>query len=157
MKDISCGWCNSPGNQKCIEKNLAEKGKCAKNVFIHIWKSLNICPHDKNLQKEASFNGSNSILDILQVKDKTNIPLIDPLMKKRLIEELKFYLKEVSDNDIRLSNILSAIGDLKKELLKLDSNPDIIDDYAGIAKKVEKTEEEINKGNINLKFYHIYF
>ena len=136
---------------------MAEKGKCPQNVFIHLWKSLNICPHDKNLQKEASFNGSNSILDTLLVKDKTNIPLIDPLMKKRLIEELKFYLKEVSDNDMRLSNIPSVIGDLEKELLKLDSNPDIIHDYAGIAKGVEKTEEEINKGIVNLKFYYSYF
>lgn len=134
-----------------MEKNLAEQGNCAQDKFIHLWKSLNICPHDKNQNKEASFNGSGpSILETLQEKDKTKIPMIDPSMKKRLIDELKFYLKEVSDNELKLSNILSAVGDLKKELLKLEQNLDITDNYAGIAKKVEKTEEEITKGNILL-------
>lgn len=149
MKDISCGWCNSPGNQKCMEKNLAEQGNCSQDKFIHLWKSLNICPHNKFLNKEASFDGSGpSVLESLKEKDNTKIPLIDPTTKKRLIEELKFYLKEVSDNELKLGNILSAVGDLKKELLKLEQNTDVIDDYAGVAKKVEKTEEEINKGNL---------
>lgn len=135
-----------------MEKNLAEQGNCSQEVFIHLWKSLNICPHNKYLNQEASFNGSGpSALDALKEKDNTKIPLIDPSMKKRLIEELKFYLKAISENELKLGNILSAVGDLKKELLKLENNPDITDDYAGIAKKVERTEEEINKGEF---FYY---
>jgi len=89
-------------------------------------------------------------LESLKEKNQTKIPLIDPTMKKKLIEELKYNLKEISDNESKLSNILSAVGDLKKELLKLEQNKDITDDYAGISKKVEKTEEEINKGSDNI-------
>lgn len=39
---------------------------------------------------------------------------------------------------------------MKTELLKLDENPNVINDFAGIEKEIERTEEEINKGKINL-------
>lgn len=107
---------------------------------------MNICPHDKNLRKQSSFDGTDNSIQSLKKKDITKIFLIDPLMKKRLIEELKFYSKEVSENEVKLKNIISSIRDLKKELLKLDQNPNSSDDYMGLAKQVEKTEEEINKG-----------
>jgi len=149
LKDISCGWCNSVGNQKCMEKNLAEQGNCSPDIFIHLWNSLNVCPHDKKLQKEAVFDGTGkSILETMNDKDNTKIPIIDPTIKKRLIEELKFYQKEIEENDLKLSNILSAIANMKTELLKLDDSPNVIDDFAGLEKEVEKTEEEINKGKI---------
>jgi hypothetical protein len=151
LKDISCGWCNSPGNQRCLEKNLAEQGKCSDDQFIHLWKSLNICPHDKIMKMEATFEITHK--SVLDEEDQTNtkIPLIDPITKKRLIEELKYYQKEVGENETKLNSILSAIEDLKKELLKLDDNPNNIDELAGVAEKIEKTEEEINKGKIIFK------
>ena len=147
LKDISCGWCNAPGKQKCMEKSLAEDGKCSPDVFIHLWKSLNVCPHDNKSNKEATFEVTGkSILDSLEDKNNNKIPIINPQIKKKLIEEFKFYEKGISQNEANLNNILSAIGNLKKELLKLDDDSHAAEDYAGVNRKVEKTEEEINKG-----------
>ncbi len=100
---------------------------------------------------EATFEITHK--SVLDEEDQTNtkIPLIDPITKKRLIEELKYYQKEVGENETKLNSILSAIEDLKKELLKLDDNPNNIDELAGVAEKIEKTEEEINKGKIIFK------
>ena len=79
MKDIACGWCNKSGQQSCIDKKLNDSGEC-KEDFIHIWKTMNMCPHDKKLNKKAKFNAGDE--SALKNVEKQNITIIDPLTKK---------------------------------------------------------------------------
>ena len=44
IQNVECGWCNRIGKTLCMHKNQAEAGGCKKEVFIHLWKSLNQCP-----------------------------------------------------------------------------------------------------------------
>jgi hypothetical protein len=46
VRDVSCGWCNTPGLPTCLSKDEADSGKCKEDVFVHLWKALNVCPHD---------------------------------------------------------------------------------------------------------------
>ena len=46
IRDISCGWCNNQGNPLCMDKDSADSGECHQDRFIHLWNSLNICPHN---------------------------------------------------------------------------------------------------------------
>jgi hypothetical protein len=46
VRDVSCGWCNTPGLPLCISKDQADSGKCKEDIFVHLWKALNVCPHE---------------------------------------------------------------------------------------------------------------
>lgn len=139
MKDVSCGWCNISGKQSCIEKTLSDQGECKGN-FIHLWGNLNTCSHDKNKNKEAEFDGKEENEDA----DKKEIKIIDPLTKKRLLSELKYYLKDVEEKKKNLENLITLIESLKNEMSKVKNTTD-----SDIYKKYKVTEDQIEKGFFN--------
>lgn len=44
IKDVACGWCSTSSSPMCMAKSEADKGKCSEDKFVHVWKSLNVCP-----------------------------------------------------------------------------------------------------------------
>lgn len=74
-------------------------------------------------------------------------PSISPNMRKRLIQELKFYQQQLADQEAKLNSLTLAKDNMNKELTNLDTSPSVVEDYAGVEKKAQKTEEEIDKGN----------
>lgn len=142
MKDVACGWCNAPGNQKCIEKKLADQGKCKQNEFIHAWNDQNnFCPKDKNKKNE---NNENVVKNISEQSNQ--IPIINPKIQGILLDELTNTKKELSELQEELNKTLSSIENVKKELEKLEKSNVAFEDSNTIEKKIDKTEEEINKG-----------
>merc|ERR1712032_1376834 len=120
IKDVACGWCNKSGKQSRIDKKLNDSGEC-KEDFIHIWKNTNTCPHNKNMNKEAKFNGDDNKSALKDVENK-NITLIDPKTKKRLISEMKFYKNDIEEKQKGLEDLMTVIESTKNELSKVQNN-----------------------------------
>lgn len=104
---------------------------------------MNICPHDKKLKNKAKFEvNDESNLNKLEEK---NITIIDPLTKKRLISELKYYLDDIEEKKKNLENLKTIVQNTKNELSKVSNNTNQLNGN-DIENKVELTEDEIDNG-----------
>jgi hypothetical protein len=122
IKDISCGWCNNEGHPKCMNIDNAEKGECEEDQFIHLWRSLNICPHITKDNFKYEFlkdinqpGGSSDSTNIFDVK-------LDPAVNKKLNEELKILEEENKEKKIMLDKLIIALVNTEDKLKSLEND-----------------------------------
>lgn len=125
IKDISCGWCNNPSQPICMNLDDFENGKqCDENRYVHLWKSLNICPHNKNY-KALGFE--DNATEKTQIKEEIKL---DPMYTKSLIEELKDLETRKIEHEVMLQKLMNALQDTqdKISILKNDKKEFVLMD-----------------------------
>ena len=144
IKDVSCGWCSNPGNPSCMRKDDADKGSCLEDRFVHLWASLNVCPH-VNI---ANFKAITlqALKDNDEVQTVNNSFEMDPGTKKRLMEQLTLYMDEKNKKEVLLGRYLNVANQTEEQINNLEADNlqfNILDD--------------INQDQKDSKYIYLYF
>jgi hypothetical protein len=112
IKDAACGWCGDSNEPVCMKKEDGEED-CNEDKFVHLWKTINVCPTLKE---------NNKIARLLKLVNKAegNLVLTDPedIRKKR--EELNVYSIEKSKKENDLKDLMAAVEMIKKQMEELE-------------------------------------
>jgi vacuolar-type H+-ATPase subunit I/STV1 len=130
IKDATCGWCGNSVDPVCMTKDDGET-ECNEDRFIHLWKTINVCP---------SLTDDNKIAKILKLVEKAEngIVLTDPEEIRRKREELNVYETERNKKKADLEDLTRAVDLTQAQMKQLEKE----EESGEISDKVLKDNKE---------------
>ena len=108
------------------------------------------------MKNKAKFSG-NEDESALKKIEENNLKIIDPLTKKRLLGELKQYMDDIAERKKKLENLMTVMESTRNELNKVNNKTAENDSGFDIEKKIKLTQDDVNRGGINILLIFFIF